>query len=255
MLATTSANHAASRPRCGTVLVGVCLSLQMAAARVHAQSAPPEVAPTRIVGAWLPGLAGLDARMPVTSLRAGRVAGTLLQQHDFSCGSAALATLLTYHYGTPVSERVVFEYMYEHGNQDKIRREGFSLFDMKGYLSTLGFDADGFEQTLDKLAQARLPAIVLMNEQGYQHFVVIKGLLGDRILLGDPARGTRAMPRRDFELQWQSRLLFVIHNRVNTARFNIARDWRAAPQAPLGAGLEGNGLASLTLPKHSNGDF
>ena len=85
--------------------------------------------------------------------------------------------------------------MFEHGEQDKIRKEGFSMLDMKRYLASVGYQADGFQQPLDKLAEARLPAIVLMNEGSYHHFVVVKGLRDGRVLIGDPARGTRSMLR------------------------------------------------------------
>ncbi|MDB5742694.1 MAG: hypothetical protein JWR68_1009 [Polaromonas sp.] len=204
---------------------------------------------------YLPSMGSGDVVMPVTSIRQARLAGTQLQKYDFSCGSAAVATLLTHHYGIPTTEGAVFEHMYRHGDQQKIRAEGFSLLDMKRYLKAQGFEADGFEQSLDKLVEARLPAIVLINENGYHHFVVIKGLRGDRVLIGDPANGTRAVPRTAFEASWPSRLLFVIHNRTESARFNLAADWRAAPQAPLAAGVNRDGLAGVTLPSHGPGDF
>ena len=203
---------------------------------------------------YLP-LGGGDVAMPVTSIRQARLATTLLQQYDFSCGSAAVATLLTHHYGLPTTEGTVFESMYRQGDQQKIQREGFSLLDMKSFLKTQGFDADGFEQSLDKLREARLPAIVLINESGYHHFVVVKGLRGDQVLIGDPANGTRAVLRPDFEASWQSRLLFVIHNRTESARFNLAADWRAAPRAPLTAGVNRDGLAGVTMPALGPGDF
>ena len=202
----------------------------------------------------LPGMGTGDFAMPVTSIRQTRLTGTLLQQYDFSCGSAAIATLLTYHYGVAVAESTVFEQMYRLGDQDKIRREGFSLLDMKKFLQTKGFEADGFQQPLEKLNEARIPAIALINERGYQHFVVIKGLRGDRVLIGDPANGTRAVERRDFEAAWESRLLFVIHNQMESARFNLAADWRAAPKAPLTAGIGQEGLGWLTMPRNP-GDF
>lgn len=205
--------------------------------------------------ASLPSMGSGDVFMPVTSIRQARLAGTLLQQYDFSCGSAAVATLLTHHYGYPVSESMVFEYMYQHGDQSKIQREGFSLLDMKRFLQARGFEADGFKQTLDKLAEARVPAIALINDNGYHHFVVIKGLRGERVLIGDPANGTRAVARQAFEASWQSGLLFVIHNRMDIARFNLAADWRAAPQAPLSAGVSRDGLSGVTMPKHGPGDF
>ena len=126
---------------------------------------------------------------------------------------------------------------------------------MKRFLKTQGFEADGFEQSLDKLKEARLPAVVLINENGYHHFVVVKGLRGDRVLIGDPANGTRVVARRDFEASWQSRLLFVIHNRTEAARFNLAADWRVAPQSPMTAGVNRDGLAGITMPALGPGDF
>ena len=81
-------------------------------------------------------LGGGDVVMPVVSIRQARLATTLLQQYDFSCGSAAVATLLTHHYGLPTSESSVFESMYRQGDQQKIQREGFSLLDMKRFLKT-----------------------------------------------------------------------------------------------------------------------
>ena len=205
--------------------------------------------------AYLPSIGGGDVTMQVTSIRQARLAGTVLQQFDFSCGSAAIATLLTHHYGMPVSESVVFEYMYRNGDQEKIKREGFSLLDMKKFLKSQSLEADGFDKPLDNLVESRVPAIVLINENGYHHFVVVKGLQGDRVLIGDPANGTRAVPRASFEASWQSRLLFVIHNRMDTAKFNLAADWRAAPQAPLAAGVSRGGLAGITIPARGPGDF
>ncbi|HEX5312729.1 C39 family peptidase [Aquabacterium sp.] len=206
-------------------------------------------------GVYLPSLGGGSVAVPVTSVQAARLASTIRQQYDFSCGSAAVATLLTHHYGFPVSEQDVFEQMYQRGDQPKIQREGFSMYDMKLFLQELGFEADGFEQSLDKLAEAKVPAIVLINEHGYNHFVVIKGLKDDRVLLGDPASGTRAVPREEFDVSWPNRLLFVIHNRMEQARFNLASDWRAAPYAPLASGVSRGGLDVVTMPRNGPGDF
>ena len=199
-----------------------------------------------------PDLGGSSYAVSVTSLKQMRLAGTVLQQYDFSCGSAALATLLTHHYAYPVSEQTVLQAMYAKGDQQKIQREGFSLLDMKRYLEGLGFSADGFLQPLDKLLEARVPAVALINEGGYHHFVVIKGLDAERVLIGDPAKGTRALSRAEFESFWVSRLLFVIHNRMEQARFNQPADWRAAPRAPL---VAQDSLAGTGLPKHGPGDF
>ncbi|HJV01712.1 MAG TPA: C39 family peptidase [Burkholderiaceae bacterium] len=202
----------------------------------------------------LPAGGGLFA-LRVVGLSAMRYQSTVHQQYDFSCGSAAVATLLRYHYDFPADEQQVFAEMYAQGEQARIRREGFSLLDMKRYLARHGFTADGYALPLARLVQARYPAIVLVSDHGYQHFVVVKGVAEGRVLLGDPAVGTRAMSEAAFEAIWRNRLLFVIHGWRGTARFNAVGDWRAAPRAPLTDPFESRGLADITLPKNGPGNF
>lgn len=200
-------------------------------------------------------IGGSQFRVPVASMKAIKFQTTLRQQFDFSCGSAAVATLLTHHYGHPVSERLVFEQMYARGDQRKIRKEGFSMLDIKRFLAERGFQADGFTLPLQKLIDARLPAIVLVAEKGYHHFVVIKGASQSRILVGDPANGTRTLTAAAFDKIWISKLMFVIHGAAGTPAFNRLADWRAAPTAPLGVGINRDGVSGLTMPKLGPGDY
>ncbi|RDK10897.1 C39 family peptidase [Cupriavidus lacunae] len=201
------------------------------------------------------GPVGEPYNVRVTSVREARFKSTIRQQFDFSCGSAAVATLLTYQYGHPINEAAVFQSMYINGDRQKIRAEGFSLLDMKRFLAALGYEADGFELPLSKLEETQVPAIVLIVENGYHHFVVVKGVKGDRVLVGDPARGTRAMSRAQFEKIWDSQLLFVIHNRTDMARFNLAADWRVAPSGPYWMGVNRDSLFFTVMPKHGASDF
>ena len=203
----------------------------------------------------LAGIGGGRYAVKVTSLKEARFKATTRQQFDFSCGSAAVATLLTYQYDYPVTEQSVFDEMFKRGDQAKIRREGFSLLDIKTYLNAHGFQADGFALPLAKLLESGLPAIVLIAESGYHHFVVIKGMRDGRILLGDPSSGTRAVSRGSFESIWVNKLLFVIHNKQAQAKFNDENDWQVAPRAPLMAGLGLDSQGSTTLPKLGPGDF
>lgn len=172
---------------------------------------------------------------------------TIRQQHDYSCGSAAVATLLTYHYNRPVSEAVVFKAMFEVGNQEKIRREGFSLLDMKRVLEANGYRADGVETTLDELAKVGVPGIVLVQENGYNHFVVVKGLRGNRVVIGDPALGTRILPRQQFEAIWKRPILFVIRSHRDVARFNQPIDWEPRLNASLELGVARDSLGSTIM--------
>lgn len=189
-----------------------------------------------------------DLRIPIVSQQTARFLSTIKQEHDNSCGSAALATLLTYHYDFPVEEKPIFRSMYEKGNQESIRRDGFSLLDMKRYLEENGFRADGFRFSLDKLAEIGVPAITLVNDDGYRHFVVVKGVDRQYVLLGDPAKGTRAMSRARFEHDWNG-IVFVIRNKRNigAAHFNNKNEWKLAVQAPMDDVLQRQGIATFAL--------
>src|SRR3546814_9634417 len=67
--------------------------------------------------------------IPVMSLKEKRWTNVVRQQYDFSCGSAAVATLLTYHYEMPTDEARAFEEMFVRGDQAKIQAEGFSMLE------------------------------------------------------------------------------------------------------------------------------
>jgi predicted double-glycine peptidase len=172
----------------------------------------------------LPTAGGIT--VPVRSMQEIRFSTTVGQQYDFSCGSAALATLLTYHYEDKVPESEIFVKMFQDGDQVKIRKEGFSLLDMKNYLTKRGYQADGYQIPLEKLRILGVPAIVLITVRGYKHFVVVKGVDERAVLLGDPALGSKAMPRPEFEQCWNG-LVFIIKNKKDVAsrHFNVATEW------------------------------
>jgi len=175
------------------------------------------------------------------------------QQYDFSCGSAAVATLLTFQYDRPIDETTVFKEMYAVGDQAQIRAKGFSLLDMKRFLESRGYLADGVRSPLDTLAGLGIPAIALITDHGYRHFVVVKGADKTRVLLGDPALGKRIMSRHDFEAARVGNIFFVIRSHRNLAHFNSALDWGGGLQPPLYAGIERGSLALefLTIPNES----
>jgi predicted double-glycine peptidase len=154
-----------------------------------------------------------------------------------------------------MTEQVVFEEMYAKGDQQKIRQQGFSLLDMQRFLAARGFHADGFQLPLEKLLEAKVPAIVLVTDQGYNHFVVIKGIADGRVLIGDPSKGARTISVDRFRDIWINKILFVIHGYDGAVAFNGPADWHAAPAAPLAEGIARNSLDIISLPKFGPGDF
>jgi predicted double-glycine peptidase len=169
------------------------------------------------------------------------------QQYDYSCGSAAVATLLRFHYGLPVSEGEVFQSMFERGDQARIRDVGFSMLDMRTYLGTRGYAADGLRLSLDRLASLNAPAIALISHDNYRHFVVVKGVSADHVLVGDPTFGLQTYTRAEFEEVWNGVVLAIrrLPEGASAPDYNRAEEWR--PWAPLDAAQGPVSPAALTL--------
>lgn len=140
----------------------------------------------------------------------------VMQQRDYSCGAAALATLLRFHWGDPVSEMTVFReldaLLDEEETRDRIKN-GLTLTDLRrvsvrlGYLATIG------QLKLPNLAEAKVPVVVGIRVNGYDHFAVVRAVAAGYVFLADPARGNVRTPVQQFERQWQKRMVLVVVKR------------------------------------------
>jgi predicted double-glycine peptidase len=168
------------------------------------------------------------------------------QRYDFSCGSAAVATLLTYHYDRPTSENAPFKAMWDAGDQDAIRKTGFSMLDMKHYLESFGFQVAGFRFDAKQLAALNRPVIVLLELNGYKHFVVVKGVYEGEVLVGDPALGLRKMKLEEFTAAWNGIALAIVRTPDDgKPAFNLASEWDPWARAPLGESVDRRSIGDL----------
>jgi len=200
---------------------------------------------------------GGNYEVPMSTFLEMRFKTVYKQQFDFSCGSAALASLLTFHYDDAVTEQSVFIDMYQNGDQQKIQKLGFSLLDIKLYLERRGYRADGFKIDLDQLVTAHVPALTIINKNGYMHFVIIKGIDARDVLVGDPAVGVKAIPRDEFEDMWQHRILFLIHDKLDvaTGHFQDKKEWALRVKAPLESIVDRSSLSQFNLLQPNVRDF
>jgi predicted double-glycine peptidase len=194
--------------------------------------------------------------IPLTTFQELKYRTVIRQKYDFSCGSAALATLLSYHYQIPTKETSVFSDMWEHGDKQKIEQDGFSMLDMQQFLARHGLQSNGYRSTLDRVVEADVPGLVLLNFNGYMHFVVLEGVKDGRVLIADPALGTRALTTAEFRQDWNG-IFFVVLNDPQKARatFNRDTDWAAQPRAPIGLAQNGGNLSGMLLSLHGSNVF
>src|SRR3546814_6567870 len=112
------------------------------------------------------------AHKSIRSLRDLRFRELVQQRYDFSCGSAALASLLQYGYGMDVSEQELIKQMMVGANPEEVIRNGFSMLDMKRYVEAVGMRAHGYRIEPDALYRLQIPVIALLDIKGYRHFVL-----------------------------------------------------------------------------------
>ncbi|WP_282295542.1 MULTISPECIES: C39 family peptidase [unclassified Stenotrophomonas] len=135
----------------------------------------------------------------------------LVRQHtDYSCGAAALATILRYAYNLEADEATVIEGMMGVSDPELVHQRGFSLLDIKRYVESLGMRGRGYRVNEERLRSLRVPGLVLMDVRGFRHFVVLKQVRGDVVDLADPILGNRSIPVEEFLQTWPSRAVFIV---------------------------------------------
>ncbi|GAC1376538.1 MAG: C39 family peptidase [Aquirhabdus sp.] len=147
----------------------------------------------------------------VKPLSSTQFRGVVRQAYDYSCGSAALTTLLNGYMAQNKGEREVMDGLLKYGEYDRIiQRRSFSLLDMKRYVNAIGFNSNGFRGTFNDLATLDKPAIVPIAYAGFKHFVVFKTVKNGHVFVADPALGNISFTTQHFQEVWDNNIMFII---------------------------------------------
>jgi len=150
---------------------------------------------------------------PIRTLKDLRDQGVVRQRWDMSCGAAALSTILTYDFNDNTPEAAIVVWILHRVNPVRVHaRGGFSLLDLKHFAQARGYSAEGFSgMSLQDLAAQKSSVITPIHFKGFDHFVVVKGIVGDRVILADPGFGNVTMRTGRFMKIWKNGIVFIIH--------------------------------------------
>ena len=112
----------------------------------------------------------------------------MMQLEVTDCGAASLGIVLAHH-GCWVS----LEELRERCN---VGRDGSNLKDIAQAARSYGLNATGHSCQVSQLEKLTLPIILFW---GFNHFVVLEGIAGDRYFINDPAEGHRTTDREEFD--------------------------------------------------------
>jgi uncharacterized protein len=197
---------------------------------------------------------GQSIEAPVRSFAALRFDGIVRQTHDLSCGAAALATLLRGYFGHEVTEKSVIDTILANTSEtdkNKIGEAGFSMLELVG-----GFRARNAEE----LRNLRAPAIVLVTNRGYSHFVVVRRVVGNDVYIADPAFGNRVDPLARFARSWNNVFLVAVDPRQaqlpEARRLAMTNFRNASPQGRDARGLQASLNRPTSVPlQHVTGEY
>jgi predicted double-glycine peptidase len=151
-------------------------------------------------------------RKPVDDWQAQRERNVVMQDLDYSCGAAALATLFQYYWQDDIYEDEIIVAIFENLGADEIadrEENGLSMTDLKDAAVELGYFAAMRRVELEDLFELKVPVVVRLVIDDYEHFVVFRGVVGDRVFLADPSRGNVRLSINQFARQWNNVLLVV----------------------------------------------
>lgn len=138
--------------------------------------------------------------------------GIVRQAYDYSCGSAALTTLINGYVGAQLTEQQTMDGLLRYGEYERIiERRSFSLLDMKRFVTALGLESGGYKGEFEDLVKQGQPAIVPISYAGFKHFVVYKSYKDGRVYVADPALGNISFDEQRFKDVWENNTLFLIN--------------------------------------------
>ena len=125
------------------------------------------------------------------------------QQAGFDCGSAALATLLSFYTDRAVEpDDLVRSQSFTTDEWQRVRREGFSLVQLADMAAALKVKPSVTRLSSRALLSVPLPVLVYLRLPTGPHFSVLTGIAGQRVTLADPTQGALMWTLTQFLRAW-----------------------------------------------------
>ena len=136
-----------------------------------------------------------------------------IQQHDErDCGAACLSMIAEW-YGAKYKIADIRRYI-------KVDIQGANFIGLKNGADKIGLNAEGLDGNISELingiktGEVKFPFIArIINEIGYEHFIVVYRFDNKTFTVGDPSKGKiTKMPIKVFESQWQGQIMTFSKN-------------------------------------------
>jgi uncharacterized protein len=141
-----------------------------------------------------------------------KFAYTVRQRRDFTCGAAALATILKYHYGMPVTEEMIFWMIANRYKLEELKNKaenGFSFEDLIYVAGKLGFESQAAVVGIAELQKLNGPVILQLKLKRFEHFAVLRKKTDELAYMSDPVTGQTTLNNAEFKTEFKGPVLAI----------------------------------------------
>ena len=138
----------------------------------------------------------------------------VIQDGAKDCGASCLLSIIRYYGGNISKEKLI--------DMTKTTKDGTTFFGISSAAESLGLTTKSYKvDDIDKIKKIIPPILCQINNNGYNHFIVIYKIYNNRLLIMDPSKGKEVIDLFDFNNIWTGYIMLfekslpLINNKEN----------------------------------------
>lgn len=161
------------------------------------------------------------------------------QEYDYTCGAAALSTLIYGYFGEYISESKIINQLINNLNEkdiDIVKKQGFNMLHLKYVAEYFGYDAVGVKIDINTLYRLKGPVIIVLQTSNGNHYVVFKNIVKDRVFIADSINGNYIMTTSYLSSVWDGTALILGKKGVGLVdkyKLQISEEYKKEPAPQL----------------------
>ncbi|MGN1311807.1 MAG: peptidase domain-containing ABC transporter [Bacilli bacterium] len=138
----------------------------------------------------------------------------VIQDGAKDCGASCLLSIIRYYGGNISKEKLI--------DMTKTTKDGTTFFGISSAAESLGLTTKSYKvDDIDKIKKIIPPILCQINNNGYNHFIIIYKIYNNRLLIMDPSKGKEVIDLFDFNNIWTGYIMLfekslpLINNKEN----------------------------------------
>ena len=129
----------------------------------------------------------------------------VIQDGAKDCGASCLLSIIRYYGGNISKEKLI--------DMTKTTKDGTTFFGISSAAESLGLTTKSYKvDDIDKIKKIIPPILCQINNNGYNHFIIIYKIYNNHLLIMDPSKGKEVIDIFDFNNIWTGYIMLFEKN-------------------------------------------